>query len=234
MNQINHLSQINKVSQIFDYHFKDESLLTLALTHRSMGSNNNERLEFLGDAILGMVISSELFKRFPKEKEGVLTRLRSSLVKGETLSEIAIELDLGEYIQLGSGELKSGGYRRASTLADVVEAIIGAIYLDSFSDSGITQVQNIILTIFNERLNNCEPNGVIKDPKTRLQEYLQSKNLSLPEYNVVSISGKEHLQTFKVSCSIEGFSNHVVATGASRRKAEQAAAEKALESIIHE
>jgi len=231
---LKHDIQLIKVSQVFDYQFKDENLLTLALTHRSMGSNNNERLEFLGDSVLGMVISSELYRRFPKEKEGVLTRLRSSLVKGETLSEIATELELGEYIQLGSGELKSGGYRRASTLADVLEAIIGAIYLDSCSDSGISKIQKIILKTFNDRINNCEPGGVIKDPKTRLQEYLQSKSLPLPTYSVVSISGKEHLQTFKVSCSIDGFSNHVVATGSSRRKAEQAAAEKALESIIHE
>ena len=149
------MNQVNKVSQIFDYHFKDERLLILALTHRSMGSNNNERLEFLGDSILGMVISSELFNRFPDEREGVLTRLRSSLVKGETLSEIAAELNLGEYIKLGSGELKSGGYRRASTLADVVEAIIGAIYIDSSADSGIGKVKEIILKIFHSRLNDC-------------------------------------------------------------------------------
>ncbi len=199
-----------------------------------MGSNNNERLEFLGDSILGMVISCELFKRFPKEKEGVLTRLRSSLVKGETLSIIATELSLGDFIQLGSGELKSGGYRRASTLADVVEAIIGAIYLDSCVDSGTKTIESIILKVFHTRLNDCEPGGVLKDPKTRLQEHLQSKNLSLPTYSVISVSGKEHQQTFKVSCSIEGFSDHVIATGASRRKAEQAAAEKTLNSIIHE
>ena len=228
------MNQIEKVSQIFDYRFKDESLLALALTHRSMGSKNNERLEFLGDSILGMVISSELFNRFPNEKEGVLTRLRSSLVKGETLSEVATELNLGEFIKLGSGELKSGGYRRASTLADAVEAIIGAIYLDSYSDSGIKEIEKIILTVFNSRINSCEPAGVLKDPKTRLQEYLQSKNLQLPTYSVVSISGKEHMQTFKVSCSIASFSNHVVATGSSRRKAEQAAAEKALDTLIHE
>jgi len=228
------LNQLEKVSQIIDYRFKDESLLSLALTHRSIGSKNNERLEFLGDSILGMVISSELFNRFPNEKEGVLTRLRSSLVKGDTLSEIAIELNLGDFIKLGSGELKSGGYRRASTLADAVEAIIGAVYLDSRAESGIQQVEKIILSIFNTRLDNCEPGGVLKDPKTRLQEYLQSKNLQLPTYSVVSISGKEHLQTFKVSCSIDGYPNHVVATGASRRKAEQAAAEKALVTLIHE
>lgn len=228
------MNQVIKVSELFDYQFNDESLLNLALTHRSMGSKNNERLEFLGDSILGMVISSELFNRFPAEKEGVLTRLRSSLVKGETLSEIAAELNLGEFILLGSGELKSGGFRRASTLADAVESIIGAIYLDSNKEYGIKKIETIILTIFNERLNNCEPSGVLKDPKTRLQEYLQSKNLPLPTYSVVSISGKEHLQTFKVSCSIEGVHNHVVATGASRRKAEQAAAEKALDTFIHE
>lgn len=228
------MNQLEKVSKIFNYHFKDESLLALALTHRSIGSNNNERLEFLGDSILGMVISSELYNRFPKEKEGVLTRLRSSLVKGDTLSEIAVELNLGEFIKLGSGELKSGGYRRASTLADAVEAIIGAIYLDSCVDLGVNKVEKIILTIFKARLNSCEPDGVLKDPKTRLQEYLQSKNLQLPTYSVVSISGKEHLQTFTVSCSIVGFSNHVLATGASRRKAEQAAAEKALNTLIHE
>lgn len=231
---MNPVSQVDKVSQIFDYQFKDESLLNLALTHRSIGSKNNERLEFLGDSILGMVISSELFKRFPNEKEGVLTRLRSSLVKGDTLSEIATELNLGDYIKLGSGELKSGGYRRASTLADVIEAIIGAIYLDSKIDFGISKVEKIILNVFQRRIDNCEPAGVLKDPKTRLQEYLQSKNLPLPKYNVVSISGKEHLQTFKISCSIEGFSNHVVAKGTSRRKAEQAAAEKALDTFIHE
>ena len=228
------MSHVEKVEKIFNYAFKNTDLLDLALSHRSIGSKNNERLEFLGDSILGMVISSELFQRFPNEKEGVLTRLRSSLVKGDTLSEIAVELNLGDYIKLGSGELKSGGFRRASTLADAVEAIIGAIYLDSNSDFGISKVEKIILTIFENRIDNCEPTGTLKDPKTRLQEYLQAKNLPLPTYNVVSISGKEHLQTFKVSCAIEGFSNHVVAKGASRRKAEQAAAEKALDTLIHE
>ena len=150
------------------------------------------------------------------------------------MSEIAVELNLGEYIQLGSGELKSGGFRRASTLADAVEAIIGAIYLDSRKDHGITVVEKIILNIFISRINNCEPSGVLKDPKTRLQEFLQSRGLPVPTYSVTSISGKEHQQTFKVSCSIEGYANHVNATGSSRRKAEQAAAEKALETIIHE
>lgn len=231
---MNQISLSKKINELFDYEFKDESLLNLALTHRSMGSKNNERLEFLGDSILGMVISSELFNRFPNEKEGVLTRLRSSLVKGETLSAIAIELNLSEFIKLGSGELKSGGYRRASTLADVMEAIIGAIYLDSKSDFGTSKIEKIILTTFKSRIDNCEPTGILKDPKTRLQEYLQAKNLPVPTYNVVSIAGKEHLQTFKVSCAIEGVPNHIVAKGASRRKAEQAAAAKALDNLINE
>jgi len=228
------LNAHNKILKVFNYNFNDDSLLSLALTHRSIGSNNNERLEFLGDSILGMVISAELYRRFPAEREGVLTRLRSSLVKGATLSKIAAELDLGDFIKLGSGELKSGGFRRASTLADVVEAILGAIYLDSRSEHGIFRVEKIILNLFASRLDDCEPAGVLKDPKTRLQEYLQAKNATLPTYSVVSISGKEHQQTFKVSCSIEGYSNNVIATGASRRKAEQAAAEKALGSLINE
>lgn len=228
------MKQVDKILQAFEYQFNDVALLKLAFTHRSIGSNNNERLEFLGDSILGMVISAELFKRFPNEKEGVLTRLRSSLVKGETLSEIATELNLGEFIHLGSGELKSGGFRRSSTLADVVEAIIGAIYLDSKDEFGLTKVEKIILTVFSSRIDKCEPKGILKDPKTRLQEYLQAKNLMLPTYSVVSISGKEHKQTFKVSCSIKGFSDQVVAKGSSRRKAEQAAAKKALETIINE
>ena len=228
------MNQFKKLCQTLDYHFKDENLLKLALTHRSLGSNNNERLEFLGDAILGMIISTELFVRFPNEKEGVLTRLRASLVKGETLSEIANELGLGEFIQLGSGELKSGGYRRASTLADVVEAIIGAIYLDSGFESGINEVKKFILKIFNNRLDNCQADGVLKDPKTRLQEYLQAKGQPVPSYNVVAITGKEHQQIFQVSCSIENLSNEFVATGASRRKAEQAAAEKVLNTLNNE
>lgn len=224
----------DKIVKVFNYDFNDDSLLNLALTHRSIGANNNERLEFLGDSILGMVISAELYQRFPAEKEGVLTRLRSMLVKGDTLSKIAAELDLGDIIKLGSGELKSGGFRRASTLADIVESILGAIYLDSRSAHGISQVEKIILNLFASRLDKCEPSGILKDPKTRLQEYLQAKNVALPSYSVLSISGKEHQQTFKVSCSIEGYANNAVATGSSRRKAEQAAAEKALSSLIHE
>ncbi|MFK5913083.1 MAG: ribonuclease III [Woeseiaceae bacterium] len=226
-------SQLDKVSQLFNYEFSDKALLDLALTHRSMGSRNNERLEFLGDSILGMVISQELFKRFPNEKEGVLTRLRSNLVKGDTLSEIAVELNLGDFLKLGSGELKSGGYRRASTLADVVEAIIGAIYLDS-KNKGFSIIEKIILDVFQQRLNDSEPSSLLKDPKTRLQEYLQAKNLPLPVYNIESVTGKEHQQTFEISCSIKGFTNKSVAKGASRRKAEQASAEKALASITHE
>ncbi len=225
------MNTLSRVSQLLGYQFNDESLLELALTHRSKGARNNERLEFLGDSVLGMVISHELFKRFPREKEGVLTRLRSSLVKGETLAQIAMDLELGEYIQLGAGELKSGGYRRSSTLADVLEALIGAIYLDSEKQHGIGQVKDFILKLFAARLDECEPGMVLKDPKTRLQEYLQARGLPLPTYNVISVSGKEHQQTFKVACEIKGQTSQLVATGSSRRKAEQAAAEKVLSSL---
>ena len=170
------MKTLDELEKTLDYHFEDPQLLIEALTHRSYKQPyNNERLEFLGDSILGMVISSELFRLFPNEKEGVLTRLRSSLVKCETLSEIAAELNLGDFIKLGSGELKSGGYRRASTLADAVESIIAAIYLDSCKEHGINKIEKIILTIFKSRLDNCEPSGILKDPKTRLQEHLQSR-----------------------------------------------------------
>ena len=201
--------------------------MLLALTHRSRGSKNNERLEFLGDSILGMVISTDLFRRFPEHREGTLTRLRASLVKGDTLSKIAKELNLEEYILLGAGELKSGGFRRSSTLADAVEALIGAIYLDS----DLATAEKFILELYKDRLTSCNPEDILKDPKTRLQEYLQARNLPLPDYEVVAVTGKEHQQTFTVACDISLLENTVEATGKSRRKAEQAAAEKAMKQI---
>ena len=228
------MSDLKQLCQKLDYRFNDESLLALALTHRSLGSKNNERLEFLGDSILGMVIATELFSRFPKEKEGILTRLRSSLVKGETLTAIANELGLSEYITLGSGELKSGGFRRASTLADAVEAIIGAIYLDSSATAGIDEAKKFILGIYKQRLEQCNPADTLKDPKTRLQEYLQAKGQPLPDYEVVDISGKEHQQTFRVACVVEGLGQEFIAKGSSRRKAEQAVASKVLKTLTNE
>jgi len=207
--------------------FRDEGLLQLALTHRSAGRENNERLEFLGDAILSFVISTELYQRFESIDEGTLSRLRASLVKGETLAVLAKGLELGDYLQLGGGEMKSGGFRRASILADTLEAIFGAIYLDS----DIATVQRVILDLFRERLAAVDPSKALKDPKTRLQEYLQSRTRPLPEYAVTDIRGKAHEQRFTVSCSVQGLPETVVAEGSSRRKAEQAAAQEALRRL---
>lgn len=216
-----------KFCRLIGYTFNDVAFLNLALTHRSAATENNERLEFLGDSVLGLVISTELFSQFPTSDEGILSRLRASLVKGETLSELAKEIDLGDYIQLGSGELKSGGFRRASILADAFEAVIGAIYLDG----GIKEATTFILSQFQERLKSIDPNIVIKDPKTRLQEYLQARNQPIPVYTVVLIEGKSHDQTFTVNGQVEIINQVVQAKGRSRRIAEQQVAEKILELL---
>ena len=217
----------NALSKILGYSFNDSTLLETAITHRSADSQNNERLEFLGDSVLSLVISSELFSRFPACNEGVLSRMRSSLVKGETLSELAKDINLGEYIRLGSGELKSGGYRRASILADAYEAVIGAIYLDG----GIAQAEKFILSQFKVRLDKIDPEEISKDPKTRLQEYLQARGLPLPVYDVISITGKSHDQTFTVEGRVDIVSKVVKAKGKSRRYAEQQVAQQILELL---
>ncbi len=215
-----------KLSKQIDYTFKDEALLLKALTHRSVGQSNNERLEFLGDAILGMVIADELFHRFPECSEGEMSRLRSSLVKGETLSELSRDLSLGDFLKLGPGELKSGGFRRSSILADAFEAIIGAIYLDS----NLPTCREFILSQLATRIKKVSPENVGKDPKTRLQEYLQARHQALPSYDVIEVTGKAHAQTFTIECKIED-GDTVTATGSSRRKAEQSAASEILERI---
>lgn len=209
------------------YQFADPQLLETALTHRSVGSHNNERLEFLGDAVLSFVISAELYRRFDDVNEGTLSRLRASLVKGDTLALIARDLHLGDYLNLGSGELKSGGYRRDSILADAVEAILGAVYLDG----GIDRARQLILELYDERFDAVQPAADLKDPKTRLQEFLQGRRLPLPTYTVTSMDGEAHDQTFTVSCAVEGLDQPTVASAASRRKAEQAAAELALRAL---
>lgn len=209
------------------YTFENPDNLSLALTHRSASKKHNERLEFLGDAVLGMVIANALFSRFPKQPEGNLTRMRSSLVKGDTLAEIGKEFQLGDLLYLGSGELKSGGFRRSSILADAVEAIIGAIYLES----GIAKCEEIVLNWFEERINNLNPDLHLKDDKTRLQEYLQGKGLALPDYQVVEIGGKAHDQTFVVECKVVELAKPAIGRGNSRRKAEQHAARLILEKL---
>lgn len=207
------------------YSFQNSALLEQALTHRSCKGLHNERLEFLGDAVLSMVIADALYQHFPKTREGDLTRMRASLVKGVTLAEIARELDIAKYLRLGPGELKSGGSRRESIQADAVEAILGAIYLDT----GIEACRERIMSWFGSRLTAIQP-GVQKDSKTLLQEFLQGRRLALPQYEVIDIQGEAHEQTFTVRCVVDGLFP-VEASGSSRRKAEQDCAQLILEQL---
>ncbi len=209
------------------YRFKDDGLLELALTHRSFGGQNNERIEFLGDSILNFVIAEALFQQFPQAKEGQLSRLRARLVKGVTLAEIAREFSLGDYLRLGSGELKSGGFRRESILADALESVIGAIYLDG----GFASCRERILKWYADRLAVLSLKDTLKDPKTKLQEYLQSRQLALPRYDVTAIDGEAHAQTFHVRCVVEALTEATCGTGTSRRFAEQQAAQLALAAL---
>jgi len=216
-----------KLSKKIGYFFNDNQLLTQSLTHRSASSKNNERTEFLGDSILNFVIAHELFLQFPTASEGQLSRLRASLVKESTLAEIAREIDLGEFLVLGSGELKSGGYRRDSILSDGLEAIIGAVLLDS----GVEDCKQVILNLFATHLKNVTPSNELKDPKSLLQEYLQSKKISLPTYAVIEVVGEPHDQEFTVSCDIPEFEIFTKGEGTNRRRAEQDAAELALHAV---
>lgn len=215
---------ITKLSKKIGYTFNDSSLLIQALTHRSVKGEHNERLEFLGDSILGFVIAEVLFEQFPDHDEGDLTRMRSSLVKGVTLAELGRDFNLGDYLILGPGELKSGGHRRESILEDAIEAIMGAVYLDS----DITCCKALILSWFAQRLSEIKPGNEQKDPKTRLQEYLQGRKIALPVYDVIETSGQSHNQQFIVRCLTEVIDKEVIAKGTSRRKAEQAAAQQVL------
>lgn len=221
------MQDLSRLTRKLEYHFVQQSLLETALTHRSASSKNNERLEFLGDSVLGQVISVELYQHFPNASEGELSRMRSSLVRGETLAEIARELKLGEYLNLGSGELKSGGFRRDSILADAFEAIIGAVYLDSDRQT----THDFVMKFLGQRLKQCNPRAVLKDPKTRLQEFLQAQSEALPEYHVVAIEGQAHAQTFEVECHVKRLDETIRGMGSSRRKAEQAAAQQVLEKL---
>lgn len=217
----------DRLLRALSYRFQDTSLVEQALTHRSVGHHNNERLEFLGDAILGCVIAEELYRRFPEASEGDLTRLRATLVKGDTLAEIGKGLALGDYVRLGSGELKSGGFRRSSILACAVEALIGAVYLDG----GFDAAKSLVLALYRERLECVSPEDELKDPKTRLQEFLQSRKLPLPRYELVRVDGDAHNQTFYVECLAETLKERIPGHGSSRRKAEQSAAKKMLKIL---
>ena len=200
----------------------------LALTHRSVSSKNNERLEYLGDSLLGFFIASWLFKHFPDYPEGDLTRIRAHLVRKETLAEIAREHELGGYLTLGAGELKSGGLHRSSILADALEALIGAVYLSEGFDAACEFIEKI----YANRLNDIPTVEQLKDAKTRIQELLQSNGKALPAYTVIKKHGKSGNETFSVQCEIESCDETFIGKGTSRRKAEQQAAELAFEFMM--
>ncbi len=213
--------------QRIGYRFGDVKLLTQALTHRSFSANNNERLEFLGDGVLNCIIAHQLYLRFPKLPEGDLSRLRAALVKESSLAEIAAQLQIGDALKLGEGELKSAGWRRPSILADAVEAIVGAVFLDG----GFAEAGKLVVKLYDEKLATIDPRIIDKDPKSQLQEYLQGKKMDLPEYQVIQIEGEAHAQTFKVECVVEKFNIRTQGEGVSRRAAEQQAAQLALAQI---
>ena len=208
------------------YRFSNAALLRQALTHRSYGAPNNERLEFLGDGLLNFVIARLLFQQFTALPEGDLSRLRAGLVNQQALSELAASLSLGDHLRLGEGELKSGGFRRPSILADAFEAVIGAICLDG----GFAAAEKVLTDLYGPLLTAIDPAASgNKDPKTRLQEYLQGKRLALPQYAIVSVEGEAHEQHFRVECVIPELSLRSLGEGSSRRAAEQEAARNAYE-----
>ncbi|MFV0477278.1 MAG: ribonuclease III [Parahaliea sp.] len=221
------MNKLDRLEQRLGYSFADKSLLQLALTHRSVGSSNNERLEFLGDSIVNHVIAEAIYHRFPDVREGDMSRMRASLVKGDTLARIARELELGDYLLLGSGERKSGGHRRNSILADTFEALAGAILLDS----NYNCCKSRLLVWFDARLDTLASGGNQKDAKTRLQEYLQGQGIARPNYELLAVEGEDHAQHFEVSCHIGKPRLSARGSGASRRKAEQAAAKAVLEAL---
>ena len=223
------MSDIARLQRALGYAFADPQLLSLALTHRSAGGHNNERLEFLGDSILNHIIAEALYQQFPQAREGDMSRMRASLVKGDTLAEVARELQLGDYLVLGPGERKSGGHRRSSILADAFEAVVGAILLDST----VERCRMSVLGWFAVRLEQLKHGAADKDAKTQLQEYLQGRRNPLPVYELLDVQGEDHQQQFRVACRLRQPTLSVEGAGSSRRKAEQAAARSALESLTN-
>ena len=218
----------DKLTAFTGYQFRQSELLEQALTHRSHSrSVNNERLEFLGDSVLNLIISNFIYRRFESASEGRLSRIRASLVKQETLAEVARKINLGDHIYLGGGELKSGGFRRDSILSDALEAVIAAIYLDS----DYTQAEKTVLQLFDDLLQAVDGDSSLKDPKTQLQEFLQGRQKSLPRYEVVQTDGKSHDQIFTVSCELVDLDLKSKGKGSSRKKAEQQAAHQLLTKL---
>jgi ribonuclease-3 len=214
-----------RLSRALGHDFRRPELLEQALTHRSAGAPHNERLEFLGDALLDLFMAETLFQRFAQADEGQLSRLRSGLVKKESLAALARGLALGDYLQLGAGELRTGGHTRDSILADALEALVAAVYLDA----GIDQARAMVLRLFGERLDQLGPDQTLKDPKTCLQEYLQARKHPLPEYEILAITGSAHAQEFSVVCRVPTLTLETQGTGSSRRDAEQTAAARLLD-----
>ncbi|MGE5089561.1 MAG: ribonuclease III [Candidatus Levyibacteriota bacterium] len=210
-----------------DHAFRDPDLLRQALTHRSFGTPHNERLEFVGDAVLNCVIALALYRRFPDIPEGDLSRVRAHLVNRETLARLARALGLGASMRLGEGEQRSGGADRASILADALEAVFGAVVVDA----GFAAAEGVINGVFGDLLRDADPRTLGKDPKTRLQEWLQSQRLPVPEYAIVATTGEAHAQQFAVECRIPSMSIVTAGSGSSRRTAEQDAAERALAEV---
>ncbi|MDU8925230.1 ribonuclease III [Pasteurellaceae bacterium LIM206] len=221
------MNQLDQLERDISYTFNDIGLLKQALTHRSAATKHNERLEFLGDSILNYTIADALYHQFPRCNEGELSRMRATLVREPTLAILARQFKLGNYISLGQGELKSGGFRRESILADCVEAIIGAISLDA----NLVQATRVVRYWYGNLLQGIKPGENQKDPKTRLQEYLQGQRLALPNYEVTDIKGEAHCQTFTVQCHVANLDRTFTGIGSSRRKAEQAAAEQILKVL---
>lgn len=219
--------KLDSLQEQLGHRFRDPRLLLQALTHRSHSTPHNERVEFLGDGVLNCIVAAELYTRFPGLKEGELSRLRASLVREERLHEIAAGLALGDYLRLGEGELKSGGFRRPSILADGLEALIGAVFLDGGFDSA----RDVVLRLYRPLLESAEPSAVEKDPKTQLQEWLQSRRYALPQYSVVATRGAAHEQRFEVECLVRELDLRTVGTGTSRRLAEQEAARAAYDKL---
>jgi len=218
------MKNLASLMRALDYEFDDQALLTLALTHRSRGSKNYERLEFLGDSILGFVVADWLYKNYPQLAEGKLSRMRSSLVRKETLAKVARKLELSSYLILGEGELKSGGFNRDSILSDTVESIIGALYLDS----GFETAKDFIYKNFAEHFEGISEKSTFKDAKSQLQEAMQKNALALPTYNIIETRGEQHDQEFTIECVVGDVALRAVATAKSRRIAEQEAASTVL------
>lgn len=215
---------VQNLAKRLPYKFVNHGLLAQALTHRSFSAQNNERLEYLGDGALNFIIANQLYQRFPGLDEGDLSRLRAQLVKEASISELALALNVGDALKLGEGELKSAGWRRPSILADALEAIIGAVYLDG----GFAAAEGLVLHLYNDKLSTIDPKVIDKDAKSLLQERLQGRKVAVPEYAVVHTGGEAHAQVFIVECFIQKLDIRTVGEGTSRRIAEQQAAQLAL------